>query len=326
MSATLLALILVFLSASASVPIHGDPVRVTSSPIEHFQVTGTKSIFGKLEFRGGLVISSRDRTFGGLSGIQVLNGGREAVIASDRGYLLRAELSYRDGRLASIAFPAMMRVSLPDAIRHVDIEDLDIGPDGKIHLALERNRHQIAALDPATGTSHADDLIALPHAGEVLGFNSGIESIAIFPEGSEYAGRMIAIGERPDEATDDHVPCWIVGAGRCAILARGKYQVTSARFLDDGDLLILERKFPPGFDVGMRLRRIERAGIGVGKVMDGETLIEAGLAMQIDNMEGLALHRDSSGATILTLISDDNLNFFQRTLILQFALEGQASE
>ena len=42
---------------------------------------------------------------------------------------------------------------------------------------------------------------------------------------------------------------------------------------------------------------------------------------EIDNMEGLAVHRNAQGRTILTLISDDNFNRrFQRTLLMQFAL------
>ena len=40
------------------------------------------------------------------------------------------------------------------------------------------------------------------------------------------------------------------------------------------------------------------------------------------NMEGIGLHRNASGETILTLISDDNFLPFQRTLLLQFALVG----
>jgi hypothetical protein len=44
------------------------------------------------------------------------------------------------------------------------------------------------------------------------------------------------------------------------------------------------------------------------------------MAYQIDNMEGLAVHADEAGRTILTIVSDDNHSFLQRTLILQFAL------
>ena len=41
---------------------------------------------------------------------------------------------------------------------------------------------------------------------------------------------------------------------------------------------------------------------------------------QIDNMEGLSVHRAADGALVLTLISDDNFSPLQRTLLLQFTL------
>jgi hypothetical protein len=49
-------------------------------------------------------------------------------------------------------------------------------------------------------------------------------------------------------------------------------------------------------------------------------LIEAEMAFQIDNMEGLSVHRAADGALVLTLISDDNFSIIQRTLLLQFTL------
>jgi hypothetical protein len=37
-------------------------------------------------------------------------------------------------------------------------------------------------------------------------------------------------------------------------------------------------------------------------------------------MEGIAVHRTAGGETILTIVSDDNFSFLQRSLLLQFAL------
>jgi hypothetical protein len=70
----------------------------------------------------------------------------------------------------------------------------------------------------------------------------------------------------------------------------------------------------------MRLRRIGGEAVEAGATLDGELLLDAGMTSQIDNMEGLAIHQDAGGRTILTVVSDDNHNAFQRTLILQFAL------
>ncbi len=52
-------------------------------------------------------------------------------------------------------------------------------------------------------------------------------------------------------------------------------------------------------------------------------MIEADLAYQIDNMEGIAVHRNSAGETIVTLVSDDNFSIIQRNLLLQFSVVGE---
>ncbi len=73
----------------------------------------------------------------------------------------------------------------------------------------------------------------------------------------------------------------------------------------------------------MRIRRIPLASIKPGALVDGKPLIVADLGYQIDNMEGIAVHRNADGETILTLVSDDNFSVLQRNLLLQFALVGE---
>jgi hypothetical protein len=45
----------------------------------------------------------------------------------------------------------------------------------------------------------------------------------------------------------------------------------------------------------------------------------------VDNMEGLAV-REDAGGTIIYLISDDNFNPIQRTLLMKFRLEPAGAE
>jgi hypothetical protein len=68
------------------------------------------------------------------------------------------------------------------------------------------------------------------------------------------------------------------------------------------------------------IRRIAAAGIRPGATLDGPVLIEADNSYQIDNMEGLAVRTTATGDTLLTLISDDNHGFLQRSILLQFKL------
>jgi len=70
----------------------------------------------------------------------------------------------------------------------------------------------------------------------------------------------------------------------------------------------------------MRIRRIAMAAIMPGALVDGPVLLEADMRDEIDNMEGISIHRGAGGEIVLTLISDDNFSLLQRTLLLQFAL------
>src|SRR5215475_2696207 len=62
------------------------------------------------------------------------------------------------------------------------------------------------------------------------------------------------------------------------------------------------------------------ADISPGALVDGADLLFADMRYQIDNMEGLSIHVDSVGDTVLTLVSDDNFSILQRTVLLQFKL------
>jgi hypothetical protein len=70
----------------------------------------------------------------------------------------------------------------------------------------------------------------------------------------------------------------------------------------------------------MRMRRVPLTSVKPAAVLDGEVLISADYGYQIDNMEGIGVHRTAAGETVLTLVSDDNFSPIQRTILLQFTL------
>jgi hypothetical protein len=77
--------------------------------------------------------------------------------------------------------------------------------------------------------------------------------------------------------------------------------------------------------VAVRIRRLPLSAMRPGALVDGPTVFAADLGYQIDNMEGIALHREAGGETVLTLLSDDNFSPIQRTVLLQFTLEDAAA-
>ena len=72
--------------------------------------------------------------------------------------------------------------------------------------------------------------------------------------------------------------------------------------------------------MAVRMRRIPLGEIKPGAVVDGPVLFEVDLGYEIDNMEGLSVHRRAGGEVVLTLSSVDNFSALKRTLLLQFTL------
>jgi hypothetical protein len=152
--------------------------------------------------------------------------------------------------------------------------------------------------------------------------NQGIEGLVFVPKGLPLGGTLMAISERGlDEA--GNILAFLIGGpspGTFTIKRSADFDISDAALLPGGDLLLLERRFGWSSGLAIRIRRIPLADIKAGALVDGAILIEADLGYEIDNMEGLSVHRSASGETVLTLISDDNFSMLQRTLLLQFTL------
>ncbi len=66
--------------------------------------------------------------------------------------------------------------------------------------------------------------------------------------------------------------------------------------------------------------------IQAGALVDGPVLMEADFGNEIDNMEGLDVWQDAGGATMLSVVSDDNGSFLQRNLYLEFRLLDEPAD
>ncbi|WP_420131550.1 esterase-like activity of phytase family protein, partial [Rhodopseudomonas sp.] len=164
--------------------------------------------------------------------------------------------------------------------------------------------------------------IAVPPGLRKLPNNKGVEALVAIPKGLPLAGTLIAISERGLDA-DRNILGFLIGGktpGSFAIRRTEDFDISDATLLPSGDLLILERKFSWLAGVHIRIRRIPLTSIAPGATVDGPALFNADLGQEIDNMEGIDVHRDATGETVLTLISDDNFSMLQRTLLLQFTL------
>lgn len=316
----------------AQVGRDGEAILVTARVLAGFdRVNASKRRFGKLEWRGGLELTSPHRSFGGWSGLIVDPKGERMLAISDDGHWLTARLSYRAGRLVGLTEtrlgPLLSTSGKPlRGKRERDAEGLALFSGGfergEALISFERY-HRIGRFPLRRGIpGKPTGYLKLPAEIRRLGSNKGLEGVAVLQAG-RYRGWVAAFAERPRSGKGPR-QVWLLQGKRALafhITDRGDMDVSDAAALPDGGLVILERRFRWSEGLNIRVRRIRAAEIAAGATIAGETLLEASLGHEIDNMEGIAVHRGARGEIVLTLISDDNYNrLLQRTVLLQFAI------
>jgi hypothetical protein len=309
-----------------ALPAEPAAVAVKATPIDHFEPAAPdKTRFGRLEFRGGLELSADSPAFGGWSALRLDATGSRLLAVSDAGVWMTARLDYRDGRLSGLTDVtlAAMRGSAGETLSRIgraDVESLAV--EGTACFVGIERVHEIRRYDCSGAPFAARGMPQpVPPALKKMPKNSGLEALVAVPHGLPNGGSLIGITETGPNEGEDALGFIIQGAKFSPFRVRlsDGFSVTDAA-VAGSDLLILERHYSLWRGVLMRLRRVPLQAIQPGAVVDGEVLITAGRGYQIDNMEGLAVHTNAAGETMLTLISDDNFSFLQRTVILQFKL------
>jgi len=301
-------------------------IEVNARPLPSFDTRDRSHVrFGELEYRSGLILTSRFRGFGGLSGLRLDAKGERFIAISDKGGWFTGRIAYKGREMTGLddveASPMLGPDGKPITSRGwFDSEALAL--DGSlVYVGLERV-NQILRFDFARGFTRAHgELIQLPLGVRKLPYNKGIEALVVVPKGLPLAGTLIAISERGLDA-QGNITAFLIGKtlGLFAIRRTDNFDISDAVLLPSGGLLLLERKFSWLGGIGIRIRRIALASIAPGAVIDGPSIFEADLGHEIDNMEGIDAHVTPEGDTVLTLVSDDNFSMIQRNLLLQFTL------
>lgn len=310
-----------------------EPTAITigATPIASFDNRDpTRVRFGALEFRGGLALTSDFAAFGGISGLHIEPDGAHILAVTDNGSWLKARIVYRDGRPDALAdaemAPLLGANGKPLAAQHsYDSESLTRIGDS-FYVGIERVERIVRFAVKDGLAAHGSD-IATPSDFKTFKYNKSLECLAAPPAGQPYAGKLIAVTEESLDAAGNHRSFVLDPLARSAadtlrftVKRSEDFDISDCTILPPGDLLLLERSFSFAKGVAMRIRRIPVDAIKQGAVADGPVLIKADLGYQIDNMEGIAVHRNEAGETIITLVSDDNFSAIQRNILLQFAL------
>lgn len=275
-------------------------------------LTGSASQPPDPGFVGTFRWTSADEDLGGVSGIELSADGLSFTAITDRGGWLQGRLT-RDpeGRVTAISagpvMPLFARAKAPLLAGRRDAEGLAIAPDGKAYVSFERIARVLRYAQMGATAQN------LPTPPEFADFpnNASLEALAIGPDGALYT-----LPERSGAMTKPF-PVWRFRDDAWdqpfTIPRRGGFLPVGADFGPDGRLYLLEREFHGLAGFASRVRSFAL----------GTTLTEERVEMQSapglhDNLEGIALWRDASGVIRMTMVSDDNFLFVQRTELVDY--------
>lgn len=314
---------LALLAACRSVPadeLRGEvPVAVAVSPVPLNGQDQTLERTGALIYRGGVEIAAPNEPhFGGLSGLGVSTDGNSFAAISDMGYWVRGRLDYDNaGNLVGVGNVRMGPLLDPQGRviagkARGDAEALASDGRGGSLVAFEQ-QHRLWRYEALDGPA---SVVEAPPGLEQAPANGGAEAVARLVD-----GRTLILTE--SLAVDGGSRGWIGKPGDWSALTLvtvDGFAATDAASLPDGDVLVLERRFPP---VGARVRRIDAAALAPGARLEGREIARLEGSDTVDNMEGLAVRRGERGETLIYLLSDDNYSPLQRTLLMMFELESR---
>jgi hypothetical protein len=278
---------------------------------------------GKLRFRGGLELRSRDAVFGGLSGIEVLDGNRMVAI-SDNGDWFEARLVLNEaGDLTGVSGmrTAMIRDERGEPFANKeagDSEDLAQLADGRFAVSFEQTQTiRIYDLNRDGPFGAAVDGPRLQGV-ERLPANVGLEALT----STDYDTLLVG-AEGGDAAT---TPLWLAPLDASApvpsfarLPLRGGFALTSLDRLPSGGFVALERFYAPVIGARARLVRFADSALALhDATVPVEDLGLLAPPMPVDNFEGVSAVRMPDGATRLYIVSDNNFSARQRTLLFAF--------
>lgn len=318
---------LLLLAACSGDPGAG-PILIEAEKVALYPDAPERLDVGALEYRGGLVLTSPDGRFGGLSGMEI--EGDRLLAISDSAYWLTAHLEFDDAGMLTGVSNAFYAPMLDASGQHLtgeaaDAEGLARLGNGAFAVSFERE-HRIDRYDLSpdwSGVAIATPApLPAPPGLDRLRDNSGIEAL-VGPSDGYWAGIEYPIIEGQPHSIwhirDGEEPYVINYPAEAGFGLTGLTRAAA-------NLIALERFYSR--DIGNRARivlldsNLSDLEPGVTAVVarnhpDGLATFEPG--MTIDNFEGIAVG-EVNGEMRLFILSDDNYNPGQRTLLMSFAI------
>jgi hypothetical protein len=291
-------------SVFAAQPRFG-PIAIDAKPVVLDPRHPALTAFGDFQFRGGLVLSSRDTNqLHELSDL-VMTAEDRFIAVGDEGTLLEARFVLDgEGRLTGVTDAVLTQLigmdGRPLGGPDRDAEGLALLRSGDRLVSFEGNaRIWRYPKDGGRPRPAATPRVAMP-------FNAGLEALTENPDAGDDA--YLAGAEESGET-------WACRMGvRCTAVRRvtkgGEYGLVAMTHLPEGMIAYLLRAFDP----------VRRSRITL-QIMRGGTLVsrlDLAQPLAVDNFEGVTSWPAAGGRRRFYLVSDDNNLASQRTLLLAF--------
>ena len=310
--------LLLVLFSSCSVRAPSSLVQLRPFEIESKENRRTE--FDGLELLSAFELRSRHPQFGGISGLSIGADGRLYAV-SDRGYWLSAQMGHDStGALLNLLDwqikPTLTPARTPTDGLLTDAEALARAPDGSFIVGFEQKHRLWRYLPPPMTFDSPAQAITLSRDLAKAPRNGGLECVTVLP-----SGEIFTVAEELQNK-DGSFKGWLIDdqqAVEFAYWPTADFRASDCAGLPNGDVIVLERHLSIFLGFSARLKLIRAASIRSHAILDGEDLLRLDPPLRLDNFEGIAVREDPAG-TLIYLISDNNFQPFQRTLLLQFRM------
>ena len=267
----------------------------------------------QLDYVGTHVWSVDHPDFGGFSGLEISDDGSEYIALSDRATIWWGKIRRGSaGAIRGLSVAGSTRLKRSDGTPLQpgylgDSEGLALGKDGSLWVSFEGLTRVVRFASPDAPS----EPLPSPPAFKDFPPNGSLEALAVMDDGT-----LLTMPERSG-ANDRPFPVFRYRDGEWdqpfSVPRDDNWLPVGADVGPDGRLYLLKRRFQGIFGFSSRVWRYD---IEDDALTNGELLLES-TPSQYDNLEGLAVWADGLGIR-LTMISDDNFFFLQRTELVEY--------
>ena len=300
----------------------GTPVDLKSTKINLFPTDLENISLNKLKFVSGVEIKSNHPDFGGLSGL-IINDDKSLIAVGDQGIWLTGKIKIdENGKLVEIINGRLGHLKGNEnnplyklGKSYTDAESIETY-NNKFIVSFERKHRILIFNDIFLHSEIFYDRIKYLDLPD----NGGIEAMAPLKNNSIFLLSENLIHP------DDKIAGYLLSDNKLKkvyVKKNGSFKPTDMSNLPDGNILLLERSFSPVRGVSARISVIKYEDLKPNSVILPFTLDTLKPPMVVDNFEGISFLKLNDGGYYIFILSDDNFNFLQKTLLYQFYWDGK---